>query len=243
MDQAVYAAKVHEHAVRGDVLDSTFQYLAFFQLGHDFGLLLFDFVFDKSLVRNHHVLVFVVDLDNLEFHRLVDEHIVVADGLHIDLRTWQECFQPEHIDDQAAFGTALDITGDDFLVVVSFVDTFPGFEDTGFLMREDQLAGSVFLAFHIDFHLVARLEVGVVAEFGNGDDTVGFVTDVDHHFAVVLRNDGPFDDFLIGNLLEGVAILFVHRILRTFLFGVFFFFFDFVVFEFVPVEVLDTGFG
>ena len=143
----------------------------------------------------------MVDFDNLEFHCLVDEHIVVADGFHVDLRTGEEGFDTEDVHNQAAFGTALDETGNDFLVVVSFVDTFPGFEDTGLLMGEDQLAGGVFLAFHVNFHLVARFEVGIVAEFGNGDDTVGLVSDVNHHFAVVLGNHGTFDDFLVGNLL------------------------------------------
>ena len=56
-----------------------------FELRDDFLLLSFEFSFDKSLVGNHDVLVFLVDFNNPEFHRLTNEYIVVADGLHVDL--------------------------------------------------------------------------------------------------------------------------------------------------------------
>ena len=50
VDQTVYATQVDEHTVRGDILDSTFEYLAFFQFADNFFLLLFQLSFDKRLV-------------------------------------------------------------------------------------------------------------------------------------------------------------------------------------------------
>jgi len=85
VDQTVYAAQVDEYAVRGDVLDSTFQYLTFFQFRDDIFLLLLKLGLDKSLVRNDNVLEFLVDLNDLEFHCLTNEYVVVADRFNIDL--------------------------------------------------------------------------------------------------------------------------------------------------------------
>ena len=48
--KTVYAAKVNEYTIGGDVLDSAFEYLAFFEFGDDFALLLFEFGLDESFV-------------------------------------------------------------------------------------------------------------------------------------------------------------------------------------------------
>ena len=85
MNQTVYATQVNKHAVRSDVLHHALEYLTLFELADDFLLLLFQFGLDECLVAHHHVLVLLVDLDNLELHGLAHEDVVVADGLHIYL--------------------------------------------------------------------------------------------------------------------------------------------------------------
>ena len=85
VNQTVYAAQVDEDAVRGDILNGTLEYLSFFKLADDFFFLLFQFGFDKSLVRNNDILEFLVDFNDLEFHSLSYEYIVVADRFHVDL--------------------------------------------------------------------------------------------------------------------------------------------------------------
>ena len=85
MDKSVYAAQVDEYAVGGNVLDRTFEYLTFFELGHDFLLLRFELLFDERLVRYDHVTELLVDFHHLELHGLVHVHVVVADGLHVYL--------------------------------------------------------------------------------------------------------------------------------------------------------------
>ena len=44
-------------------------------------------IFDERLVRNDHVAELLIYLDDLEFHGLVHVYVVVADRLHVDLRT------------------------------------------------------------------------------------------------------------------------------------------------------------
>ena len=125
VDETVQTAEIDECTVGNDVLDSTFQDLADFEFADDLSLLGFDFSLDESLVGNDNVLVVVVDLDNLELHSLANIHIEVADLLDIDLGTRQKGFDTEDVHDETAFGLALDITGDNLLVVVCFIDALP----------------------------------------------------------------------------------------------------------------------
>ena len=166
VDKTVYAAKVDEYTVGGNILDGSLEHLTFFKVADNLGLLGFDFVFDKSLVGDDNVLVFVIDFDNLEFHGLVNEDIVVADGLNINLRTGKEGFNVvKHGDDKAAFRAALDVSGNDFLAFVGLVDALPRFKDACLFVGKEELSVRVFLALNVDFNLIAHLKVGVVTEF------------------------------------------------------------------------------
>ncbi len=100
MDKAVHAAEIDEYAVCGDVLDLAPEHLALFKLGDDFALRASSSA-SMSFVADNHVFVFLVDFDNLEFHCLVDEYIVVADRTDVDLRAGEERLDAEHVHDHA----------------------------------------------------------------------------------------------------------------------------------------------
>ena len=67
----------------------------------------------------------MIDLDDLELHRLTNEYIVVADRLNIDLRTGQEGLDTKYIDDHTTLRAALDVTLDYFVFLQSLVHTIP----------------------------------------------------------------------------------------------------------------------
>jgi len=46
----------------------------------------------------------MIDLHNLEFHDFINENVIIADGLHIDLGTREESLNAEDIDNKTAFG-------------------------------------------------------------------------------------------------------------------------------------------
>ncbi len=232
MDEAVYAAEVDKYAVGGDVLDGTFEYLTLFELGDDFTLLLLELSFDECFVRNDHVAELFVDFHNLEFHGLAYEYIVVADGLNVDLRAGEESLDTEHVDNHAAFSTALDEALDDFVVFEGGVDTFPRARSTSFLVREDKLAFTVFLVLDEYLYLVADFDVGVVAEFAHGDDAVGFVVDVNHSLTLVESDNGTFDYFFVFNRVERFFVS-VGEFFTRFLAGAF------AVFVSGPIEVFN----
>ena len=87
VDQSVYTAQVNEYSVRGDIFNSTFKYLSFFQFRNDIFLLLFQLSLDKSFVRYNNVLEFLVDFNHFEFHGLANIDIIITNRLNIDLRT------------------------------------------------------------------------------------------------------------------------------------------------------------
>ena len=159
MDQAVHTAQVDEYAVRGDVLDGTLEDLALLEFRHDNLLLRFEFGLDERLVRNDHVAELLVDFHHLELHGLVHVYVVVADGLHVDLRTGQERLDAEYVDDHTALGAALDVTLDDFVLFEGLVHTIPRFELTCLLVRKNQLSALVLGRLDIDLDLIADLQV------------------------------------------------------------------------------------
>ncbi len=165
MDQTVYATQVDEYTVRSDILNRTFQYLAFFKFGDDVFLLLFEFSFDKSFMRYNNIFEFLVDLHDLEFHCLTYKYIVVADRFYIDLRTRQECFDTEYVNDHTALSTTFNVTFDDFVFFKSFVYTIPRTCSACFLVRQDQLSFFVFLVFDVYFYFVTNFQIRVVTEF------------------------------------------------------------------------------
>ena len=113
---------------------------------------------------------------------------------------------------------ALDVTLDDFVLLQRFVDTVPRLELPGFLVRKGQLAVLVLGRLHVDFDLVAYLQVGVVAELRYGDDTLALIADIDDNLALVDARYGSLDHFadvdvrkrLVVSLGDPGFVLVVH---------------------------------
>ena len=181
-------------------------------------------------MRHNDILVFLIDLDNLELHRLANEYVVVADGLHVNLRAGQEGFDAEDVDNHATLRAALDVALDDFLVLKSGVDTLPRLACTSLLVREHELATLVFLIFDVHLNGVADLQFGIVTEFADGDDAIALVADVDNHFALADRDDRTFNYFVFVDATQCVVVslllfcMALGRFCRT-------------VFKCVPIEV------
>ncbi len=172
VNETVNTAEVDEYSIRSDVLDLAFEHLALLELGDDLLLLLLELCLDESFVADNNILIFLVDLDNLEFHGLVNKYVVVADRTYVDLAAGEERLDAEDIDDHTALGAALDITLDDFVVLKSFIDAIPAAGLAGFLVGKTELAVLVLERFDEYLHLVADFQVGIVAEFAYGDDGV-----------------------------------------------------------------------
>ena len=186
---------------------------------------------DERLVRNDHVAELLVDLHHLELHGLVYIYVVVANGLHVDLRTGQERLDAEHVDDHTALRAALDVTLDDLVVGQRLVDAIPRFELTRLLVRKRQLAVLVLGRLHVDLDLLAYGQFGVVAEFGNGNDALALVADVDDNLALADAHDRALDHLADGDVRQRLVVSGGDLLLRLGIDAQ-------IVLERVPVEVL-----
>ena len=206
MNETVHAAEVNEHTVSSDVLNLTFEHLTLFELGDDLLLLLFEFSLDESLVANNDVLELLVDLNDLELHSFAHEYVVIADRTHVDLRTGEEGFDAEDIDNHTTLGAALDVSLDHLIVVQSFVYTVPAASLASLLVAKTELAALILESFNINFYFVALFEVGIVAEFAYRDYGVRLHADINAHFTLVDRFHGACHHFVFFCCLERLVV-------------------------------------
>ncbi len=206
VDESVNTAEVNEYTVRSDVLDSTFKNLTLLQFADNLFLLCFQLSLNECLVRNNNVAELLVDLDNLEFHSLAYEYVVVAYGVNVNLASGQECFDAEYVYNHTALCTALDVALDDFAILESSVDALPALAQAGFLVRKNELSLLVLLILYVDFNLVAYLQFGIVAELRCGDDTIALIADVDDYFLLVDGDNFSLYDLMLRHLVEGFVV-------------------------------------
>src|SRR5690606_29332405 len=195
VEQTVYTTQVDEDTKVGHVLDGTFEYLTLFEVVEDRDLLFLQVLLDEHLVRYDDVVVGVVYLDNLDFDSLVDILIEVADRLHINLRSRQECFDTKHVDNKSTFRSAFHKTFDDFVVVERLLDIFPALDKLCLTSAENKLTHGIFTLFNEEVYFISNLQIGHVLEFGQRDKAVRLKPDVENNVAVVDAHHNAFHNF------------------------------------------------
>ena len=203
VDESVNTTEIDEDAVGRDVLDSTLQNLTLLQVRDDLLALSLQLGLDEGLVRDDNVAELLVDLDDLELHRLADEDVVVAYGVNVNLAAGEEGLNAKYINDHATLRAALDVALDDLVTLHGLVDVVPALLKTGLLVRKLQLTVLVLLALDIDLYLIADLEIGVVAELRCGNDTIALVADVDNDFLLV---DGDNGTLVLLDLVQSLVV-------------------------------------
>ena len=143
VQQAVDAAQIDERAVIGEILDHALDGGAFLQIVEQRGALGAVLLLDHGAARHHDVVALLVELDDLEFERLVFEVRRIAHRAHVDQRARQERAHVVDLDREAALDAAGDDADDDFLFLERGLETRPGAGALGLLARQAGLAGAV----------------------------------------------------------------------------------------------------
>ncbi len=106
VQQSIDAAQIDERAVVGEILDHTLDRRTLLQIVEQRGTLGAVFLLDHGAPRYHHVVALLIELDDLEFERLVLEVRRIAHRAHVDQGTRQEGADVVDLDGESAFDPA-----------------------------------------------------------------------------------------------------------------------------------------
>ena len=106
----------------------------------------------------------------------------------------------------------LDVTIDNLLVLQGCIDAIPRLRQASLLVRENELTLLVLSVLNINLYGVTGLQLGVVAEFRSGDDTVALVADVDDYLFLVDADHLTVNNLMLADLVKG----FVVRLVKLF---------------------------
>ena len=108
-------------------------------------------------MRDDYVFELLVNLHDLKVHLLSDVDVKISNGLYIHLRSWQKCLDSKHVNNQAAFRSALDVSLDDEILFFGLVDFVPSTEYTCRPVGDNELSVFVLLSLNEDRHNIPFL--------------------------------------------------------------------------------------
>src|SRR6266849_1394681 len=183
VQQPVDPAEIDERAVVGDVLHDSPDHLALGKRLQRVLLLFRVLLFEERLSREHDVAALLVHLDHAHAKFLAPERVEIPDRTNVYLGAGQEGTHAD-IHGQAALDPLDDPADDDLALGIGLLDLVPDLHLLGFFAREDEVAFAIFgpLEQHVDnvAGLDGHLAV-LVEKFGDGNDALGLVPDVDDH--------------------------------------------------------------
>ena len=200
VQKTVETVEVDERAEVGDVLHAALADFALLERGEELGLLLGERTLDELAARNDEVASLVGNLDDLEIECLADIGLELLDGSDFNLAAGQERLDIVDGDQKTAADGRLDRTGDDAALDITLENLLPADLLVGAALGKLDHAGLLVLELNEHYgYLVADLDAGV-AELGNGDRTLGLVTDINENVVTLDGADGTLDDATILEL-------------------------------------------
>jgi hypothetical protein len=199
VQQAIDATQIDECAVIGEVLDDTFDLLAFlqrFQQSFTLGGVL---CFQDAATGNDNVVALLVELDDLEFELFAFQVRGVAHWTNVDQRTWQERTDAVNVDCEAAFNLTVDNALDHFFSCEGCFQNNPAFSALGFFTGELGFTEAVFNRVQSNVNFVTDIDskvASVVVELLKRDECFRLQTSVNGYPAslVIDINDNTGDD-------------------------------------------------
>ena len=225
VQQAVDAAQVDEGAVVGEILDHTLDRRTLLQIVQQRGPLCAVFLLDDRAARHDHVVALLIELDDLEFERLVLQVRRIAHRTHIDQRTRQERAHVVDLDGEAALDAARDDADDHFLLFEGRFEARPRSGTLGLFARETGFSRTVLDAVQGDFDGLAHDDLDLtffVLELVGGNYRLGFQSDVDDDVVLAYFDDQSIEDGARTNALARDALFeqfrktFCHVVLLLF---------------------------
>src|SRR5882762_7832512 len=197
VQQSIDAAQVHEGAVVGEVLDDALDRCALLQIVQQRGTLGAVFLLDDRAARHDHVVAFLIELDHLEFERLVLQVRGIAHRAHVDQGTRQERPHIVDLDGESALHPARDDADDHLLFFEGGLETRPRSGALRLLARQTGLSRTVLDAVQGDFDGLAHGDLDFtffVLELVGGNYRLGFQSDIDDDVVLAYFDDQSIED-------------------------------------------------
>src|SRR5690606_3921738 len=154
---AINAAQINERAVVGEVLDDTFDLLAFLQGFQQSFALGAVFRFQNAATRNNDVVALLIQLDDFEFQLFAFQVCGITHRTDIDQGTWQERTDAVNVDSEAAFNLTVDNALDHFLSGESCFQNDPALCALGFFAGQLGFTKAIFNRIQRNVDLVTDL--------------------------------------------------------------------------------------
>src|SRR5690606_14526284 len=147
-----------------------------------------------------------VDFNNFELHCFTNELIVIFNRLHINLGTWQECFDTVNVNDHTAFRSGFNETVNDFSSFVKFIYSVPSFKCTCFFVRKLQLSGFIFPSVYHYLYFIAYSKTLVITEFVKRNNTFRFKVDVNNRFFIGKSYNSSYKYVVVSKIVKGSVV-------------------------------------
>ena len=108
------------------------------------------------------------------------------------------------------FDDGFDFAADDAAFFARVLDSFPVLFKGYFFLGEDDVALFIFKTFDQNIFFITGLDILRVIEFGNGDDTFTFITNVNEDFFGTHFDDITFYDLARSKIHKGMLQSFFH---------------------------------
>ena len=208
VQQTVHASQVDEGAVLGQILDHPGEHRTFFQMLQSFGALLGLLAFQQFLARDHDVAALFVQLDHSHFDGLALHRIQIADGAQIHLGSREKRMRAVNVDGESTLDAVEHDSMDGLLLVIRFLDFFPGVNALRLLVREVDVAFLDFALAAHDVDRIAGLELGlalVVEHFRQRQHAFRFRANIHDHVGGGQLQDRSLDLAIFADGLFGLA--------------------------------------
>lgn len=197
VQQAIDATQIHECAVVGEVLDDTFDLLAFLQRFQQGFALCGVFGFQDATTGNDNVVALLVELDDLEFELFAFQVSGITHRTDIDQGTWQERTDAVNVDSEAAFNLTVDNALDHFLSGESCFQDDPALGALGFFAGQLGFTKAIFNRVQRNVDFVTDLDGQLalfVEELLQRDDALGLQASVNGNPVAVDVDHDASDD-------------------------------------------------
>ena len=209
MQQAIHPIEIDECAEIGDVFHGADDAVTHVHTFHEFLPLLAPLLLDHLTAAKNDVFAVVVEFNDLEIVGVANELLQILWWNDVDLGSRQKCLNPD-VYHQPAFHYRFYFAFDETVALENTDNLVPILAVSGFLLRENNHAFFVFQPLQKHVHLVADLEGINIIKFCQRDHALGFIPDIDQHFARANFQNASFDDASLAEVRHRLRHYILH---------------------------------